>query len=86
MRTIRSPKVAEAPPQTWSNMKVVNGIFPHRGDDRLGAKGEHLGDDMYIQAKSIFQKFKDLPSWSRQAAKRWFPSRVDANRGARLIR
>ena len=27
MKTIRSPKVAEAPPQTWSNMKVANGYF-----------------------------------------------------------
>jgi 2-iminobutanoate/2-iminopropanoate deaminase len=25
-----------------------------------GPKGEHPGDDMYAQARSIFQKFKDL--------------------------
>ena len=25
-----------------------------------GPKGEHPGNDMYAQAKSIFQKFKDL--------------------------
>ena len=25
-----------------------------------GPKGEHPGDDMYIQTRSIFQKFKDL--------------------------
>jgi enamine deaminase RidA (YjgF/YER057c/UK114 family) len=60
MRTIRSPKVAEAPPQTWSNMKVADGYFHIAGMTGSGAKGEHLGDDMYIQAKSIFQKFKDL--------------------------
>ena len=60
MKTIRSPKVAEAPPQTWSNMKVVNGYFHIAGMTGSGPNGEHPGDDMYIQAKSIFQKFKDL--------------------------
>jgi enamine deaminase RidA (YjgF/YER057c/UK114 family) len=60
MKTIRSPKVAEAPPQTWSNMKVSNGYFHIAGMTGSGPKGEHPGDDMYIQAKSIFQKFKDL--------------------------
>jgi enamine deaminase RidA (YjgF/YER057c/UK114 family) len=60
MKTIRSPKVAEAPPQTWSNMKVVNGYFHIAGMTGSGPKGEHPGDDMYIQAKSIFQKFEDL--------------------------
>jgi enamine deaminase RidA (YjgF/YER057c/UK114 family) len=60
MKTIRSPKVAEAPPQTWSNMKVANGYFHIAGMTGSGPKGEHPGDDMYIQAKSIFQKFKDL--------------------------
>ena len=60
MKTIRSPKVAEAPPQTWSNMKVANGYFHIAGMTGSGPKGEHPGDDMYVQAKSIFQKFKDL--------------------------
>ena len=60
MKTIRSPKVAQAPPQTWSNMKVANGYFHIAGMTGSGPKGEHPGDDMYIQAKSIFQKFKDL--------------------------
>jgi 2-iminobutanoate/2-iminopropanoate deaminase len=60
MKTIHSPKVAEAPPQTWSNMKVVNGYFHIAGMTGSGPKGEHPGDDMYIQAKSIFQTFKDL--------------------------
>jgi enamine deaminase RidA (YjgF/YER057c/UK114 family) len=60
MKTIRSPKVAEAPPQTWSNMKVANGYFHIAGMTGSGPKGEHPGDDMYIQAKSIFQKFKDM--------------------------
>lgn len=60
MKTIRSPKVADAPPQTWSNMKVVNGHFHIAGMTGLGPKGEHPGDNMYAQAKSIFQKFKDL--------------------------
>ena len=60
MKTIRSPKVPEAPPQTWSNMKVANGYFHIAGMTGSGPKGEHPGDDMYIQAKSIFQKFKDM--------------------------
>ena len=55
MKTIRSPDVADAPPQTWSN-----GHFHIAGMTGSGPKGEHPGDDMYAQAKSIFQKFKDL--------------------------
>jgi len=47
MKTIRSPKVADAPPQTWSNMKVVNGHFHIAGMTGSGPKGEHPGDDMY---------------------------------------
>ena len=31
MKTIRSSDVAEAPPQTWSNMKVANGYSTSRG-------------------------------------------------------
>ena len=38
MKTIRSPKVAEAPPQTWSNMKVVNGYFHIAGMTGSGPK------------------------------------------------
>src|SRR5512134_2452829 len=60
MKTIRSPKVADAAPQTWSNMKVVSGHFHIAGMTASGPKGEHPGDDMYTQAKMIFQKFKDL--------------------------
>ena len=60
MKTIRSPKVADAAPQTWSNMKVVSGHFHIAGMTASGPKGEHPGDDMYTQAKLIFQKFKDL--------------------------
>jgi 2-iminobutanoate/2-iminopropanoate deaminase len=44
MKTIRSPKVAEAPPQTWSNMKVVNGYFHIAGMTGSGPEGEHPGD------------------------------------------
>ena len=58
MKTIRSPKVAEAPPQTWSNMKVANGYFHIAGMTGSGLKGEHPGDDMYIQAKSIFSELQ----------------------------
>jgi len=53
-------KVAEAPPQTWSNMKVANRCFHIAGTTAWGLRGSIQGDDMYIQAKSIFQKFKDL--------------------------
>jgi 2-iminobutanoate/2-iminopropanoate deaminase len=60
MKTIHSPKVGEGPPQTWSNMKVVNGHFHLAGMTGQGRNGEHPGDDMYIQAKNIFQKFKDM--------------------------
>jgi enamine deaminase RidA (YjgF/YER057c/UK114 family) len=49
MKTIRSPNVADAPPQTWSNMKVANGYFHIAGMTGSGPKGEHPGDDMYIQ-------------------------------------
>jgi enamine deaminase RidA (YjgF/YER057c/UK114 family) len=56
MKTVRSPKVAEAPPQTWSDMKVANGYFHIAGMTGSGPKGEHPGDDMYIQAKSILRE------------------------------
>jgi 2-iminobutanoate/2-iminopropanoate deaminase len=60
MQTIRSPKVAEAPPQTWSNMKVYNGHFHVAGSTAGGPDAPHPGDDMYVQAKRTFQKIKDM--------------------------
>jgi 2-iminobutanoate/2-iminopropanoate deaminase len=60
MQTIRSPKVAEAPPQTWSNMKVYNGHFHVAGCTAGGPDAPHPGDDMYVQAKRTFQKIKDM--------------------------
>lgn len=53
MKTIRSPKVEDAPPQTWSNCKV-------RGDQVFIAGMIGSGDSTYAQAKDIFTKIKHL--------------------------
>ncbi|MCK1319075.1 MULTISPECIES: RidA family protein [unclassified Bradyrhizobium] len=93
MNTVRSPKVAEAPPQTWSNMKVANGYFHIAGMTGSGPKGEHPSDDTYIQAMSIFQKFKDLleaaggkmndiMSMGVRHQSRWKTPRYDARAGS----
>lgn len=60
MKTIRSPKVADAPPQTWSNCKVCGDQVFIAGMTGSGPGGAHPGDSTYLQAKSIFQKMKDL--------------------------
>jgi enamine deaminase RidA (YjgF/YER057c/UK114 family) len=53
MKTIRSPEVGDAPPQTWSNCKVVgNQVFI------AGMTGS--GEGTYAQAKTIFQKMRHL--------------------------
>jgi len=52
-RTVRSPKVEDAPPQTWSNCKV-------RGDHVYIAGMIGAGEGTYAQAKAIFQQMKDL--------------------------
>ena len=60
MRTIHSPKVKEPAPQTWSNMKVFDRHFHVSGMTAGGPDAPHPGDDMYVQAKLIFQKIKDI--------------------------
>ncbi len=59
-RRIVSPKVAEPPPQTWSNCLVVGdhvfiaGMTARDGTQILG------GDSMYEQSKAIFAKIRHL--------------------------
>jgi enamine deaminase RidA (YjgF/YER057c/UK114 family) len=53
MKTIRTPKVQDAPPQTWSNCKVC-------GDHVYIAGMTGSGEGTYAQAKTIFQQMKDL--------------------------
>jgi 2-iminobutanoate/2-iminopropanoate deaminase len=60
MKTIHSPKVKAPAPQTWSNMKVCNGHFHVAGMVAGGPDAPHPGDDMYTQAKLVFQKIRDL--------------------------
>ena len=56
MKTIRSPKVAEAPPQTWSNMKVANGYFHIAGMTGSGPKGS-------IRRRHVHSGQVDLPEF-----------------------
>jgi 2-iminobutanoate/2-iminopropanoate deaminase len=60
MKTIQTPKVKAPAPQTWSNMKVYNGQFHVAGMVAGGPDAPHPGDDMYTQAKMVFQKIRDL--------------------------
>ena len=60
MKTIRTPKVKDPAPQTWSNMKVHDGHFHIAGMTAGGPDAPHPGDDMYTQAKIVFQKIRDL--------------------------
>lgn len=60
MKTIRTAKVKDPAPQTWSNMKVHNGHFHVAGMVAGGPDAPHPGDDMYTQAKIVFQKIRDL--------------------------
>ena len=60
MQSIQSPKVKAPAPQTWSNMKVCNGHFHLSGMTAGGPDAPHPGDDMYLQARIVFQKFRDM--------------------------
>ena len=60
MQTIRSPRVKDPAPQTWSNAKVHNGHFHIAGMVAGGPDAPHPGDGMYEQARRVFQKIKDL--------------------------
>src|SRR5262245_52125488 len=59
-QSIRSPQVADPPPQTWSNCLVVGnqvfvaGMTARTGNDIPG------GDSMYEQAKATLTKIKHL--------------------------
>jgi enamine deaminase RidA (YjgF/YER057c/UK114 family) len=57
---VTSPEVGEAPPQTWSNCLVVNGIAYLAGTTARGADMKPLGGDEYQQSKVIFTKIRHL--------------------------
>lgn len=57
---IISPNVAEAPPGTWSNCLVANGIAYISGMTARDAGMKALGGDEYAQAKAIFAKIRHL--------------------------
>jgi len=61
MKTIKTPKVKEPRPQTWSNAKVcgsqffVSGITAHDGAGKVEGDGS-----IYDQSRRVFQKIRDL--------------------------
>ena len=55
-----SPNVAEAPPGTWSNCLVADGIAYISGMTARDATMKALGGDEYSQAKAIFTKIQHL--------------------------
>ena len=61
MKTVRTPKVKEPRPQTWSNAKVcgnqffVSGITAHDGAGKVEGDGS-----IYDQSRRVFQKIHDL--------------------------
>ena len=59
MRTVRSPKVPDPRPQTWSNGKVCGDHVYIAGMVARDATGKISGD-MYQQSVRIFEKIRDL--------------------------
>ena len=59
MRTVRSPKVPDPRPQTWSNCKVCGDHVYIAGMVARDASGRTAGD-LYAQSKRIFEKIRDL--------------------------
>jgi 2-iminobutanoate/2-iminopropanoate deaminase len=60
MQTVKSPKVPDAPPQTWTNCKVYNGHIFVSGTAASGPNATSPGgDSMYEQTRITFQKIKD---------------------------
>ena len=61
MRRVTSPHVAEPQPETWSNCRVIgdqvwiSGMVSGYGDDVIAG-----GDDMYAQARLIFEKIEHM--------------------------
>jgi 2-iminobutanoate/2-iminopropanoate deaminase len=59
-QSIRSPKVGDPPPQTWSNCLVVGSNIYVAGMTATVSGEIKGGDSMYEQAKVIFTKIHDL--------------------------
>lgn len=59
MRTVRSPKVPDPRPQTWSNCKVCGDHVYIAGMVARDASGRIAGD-LYQQSVRIFEKIRDL--------------------------
>jgi enamine deaminase RidA (YjgF/YER057c/UK114 family) len=59
MRAVRSPKVPDPQPQTWSNCKVCGDQVFISGMVARDAGGQVAGD-MYAQSARIFEKIRDL--------------------------
>jgi len=59
MRTVRSPKVPDPKPQTWSNCKVCGDHVYIAGMVAREASGKVSGD-LYTQSVRVFGKIRDL--------------------------
>jgi 2-iminobutanoate/2-iminopropanoate deaminase len=59
MRAVRSPKVPDPKPQTWSNCKVCGNQVFISGMVARDAAGNVSGD-MYAQSVRVFEKIRDL--------------------------
>ncbi len=57
---ITTAAVAEAPPGTWSNCLVANGIAYISGMTARDKGLQALGGDEYVQTQAIFTKIKHL--------------------------
>jgi 2-iminobutanoate/2-iminopropanoate deaminase len=59
MRAVRSPKVPDPKPQTWSNCKIYGNQVFVSGMVARDAAGKVSGD-MYAQSVRVFEKIRDL--------------------------
>lgn len=59
MRAVRSPKVPDPKPKTWSNCKVCGNQVFISGMVARDASGKVSGD-MYQQSVRVFEKIRDL--------------------------
>ena len=59
-KKITSPQVPDPPPQTWSNCLVVGSQVYIAGMVARGSEGAVGGDSMYGQARTIFDKIRQL--------------------------
>jgi enamine deaminase RidA (YjgF/YER057c/UK114 family) len=61
MQTVKTPKVREPKPQTWTNAKVCGNQFFVSGMTAHDLEGNVQGDGaMYDQSRRTFQKIRDL--------------------------